>query len=130
MDGPAVTQQLRPPRRTLEERLAVPGEPAAAPSRRHRRLARLASAVLEPVWYWLDLFGPDDHPSNTKVLATAAILTGLAIILALAIGMAIKGTSPDEWYVFLVLGIVGGAAGWDSVKTIAKMRRASRAPPA
>jgi hypothetical protein len=124
-----LTQTFRPtsPRKSMEQRIGLPPQPAAGEpdvERRHRPVARLVSAALEPVWYWLDLYGPDDHPSNTKVMATAAILTGLLLLLVLGLGFVRKGTTPDVEYYGFAAFIIAGAAAWDAQKTRTKTRAA------
>jgi hypothetical protein len=113
----------RPPRKSMRT-AKEPGETDAEAHRSRRAFARLVSFFLEPLWYWADLFGPDDHPSNTKVVATLAILAGLVAVLVLAISFAIRKVPPDlEYYGFATV-IIGGAAGWDTVKTRMKTRAA------
>jgi hypothetical protein len=110
-----------------------PARPPAEP-RSQRRLARLVGALVEPCYYWLDLLGSDDHPSNSKVVATVAIMAGLLLCLVIAGGFVARGESPDvEFYGFAAV-IIGGAAGWDAakmrIKTRAAVDVATNAPPA
>jgi hypothetical protein len=130
MHDPTLTFRPTSSRKSMEARFGLPAAAASSPTaatlptRKDRWFARLVSAVLEPVWYWLDLYGPDDHPSNTKVLATIAILGGLVIILLLTISFVVRKTEPTvEFYGFAGF-IIGGAAAWDSQKTRMKTRAA------
>lgn len=126
-----LTQAFRAvgPRKSIDQRLGLPAKTEATATdpgakRSRRLLARMIGAVLEPVWYWLDLYGPDDHPSNTKVMASAAIITGLLIILAIAISCAVAQKEPTlEFYGFASF-IIAGAAAWDAQKTRTKTRAA------
>jgi hypothetical protein len=97
--------------------------------RSSRFLARLVSAVVEPVWYWLNLFGPDGRPSNSKVIATAAHLGSLVMLLSMGVRYAAQGKDPSESFVLLALGLVGAATGHDLVKALAKAKASAAAPP-
>lgn len=57
------------------------GRQRAPRENRDRLVAQLVSAVLEPIFYWLDLRGPDKLPSNSKVVYLATLVFLLAGIV-------------------------------------------------
>ena len=63
----------------------VSRRPTHTPSR-DKLIAQLVGAVLEPTYFWLDLRGPDQRPSNSKV----AYLATLVVLLAGVVTFGLK----------------------------------------
>ena len=76
-------------------------------SRAVRPVARILSAVIEPVFYWLGLLDPQGHPDNSKVMYTLVVFAATAVVIHLGIEITVV-----TWtYVGLVCAVILGAAG-------------------
>lgn len=92
---------------------------SARPERRtHRGLEKY---LIEPVYFWLDLYGPDGRPSHHKVLTA----WGFFFALAGEVWMLrnTENISDVNWpYVGLVIATLALAMGKDVFKAVLKMK--------
>lgn len=88
-----------------------------------RPLARALSALIEPLWYWLDLLGPDGRPANAKVIYTAAMAVALALVVVLGLRQlqGLKGHLSLE-YVLLVGMVLLAAVSRDAFAKFMRLR--------
>lgn len=54
-------------------------------ARHERPIARLVSALLEPIYYWVDLKGPDGRPSHSKVAYFMVLFTATVVLVLFAL---------------------------------------------
>ena len=82
-------------------------ERRAVASRAVRPVARVISAVVEPLFYWLGLLDPNGHPDNSKIMYTLAVMASLFVTID--IGHDLKDAT---WpFIGLVCAVLLGAAG-------------------
>ena len=80
-------------------------------SRAVRPVARLVSAFVEPLFYWLGMLTPDGHPDNQKVVYTIASVSADALVFVMGV-MLVKRDEDITWpYVGLVVAVLLFAAG-------------------
>jgi hypothetical protein len=76
------------------------------------------------LYKWLDLFGPDGKPSNSKVLATTTQFTLLGTLVVLAA----RAMEVSSGFVAYSLVVAVMPIGLDGLKTLLKLRAGTPAP--
>jgi hypothetical protein len=67
---------------------------------------------LEPIYYWLDLYGPDGRPSHHKVLTALGFLFALGAELVWGKKLVAEQGAGIDWpYVFLVVATLAVPMG-------------------
>lgn len=61
--------------------------------RKSKPLSRLLALLLEPVYYWLDLYGPDNRPSHSKVAYFGTLVVMVAGVVTLGVKEIEQGGS-------------------------------------
>lgn len=89
-------------------------------------ISRAIARILEPMYYWLDLTGPDGRPANSKVLSFIALVVILGGLVWWGFHLA-KAKDPGiDWpFVFLCFGVLAYAGGKDLFKSFLKIRASS-----
>ena len=76
-------------------------------------------AVLYPLLYWLDLTGPDDTPSNSKIMYFLALVVSLFALVLFGVYYRSNG-GLNTGFILYALLVLSFAGGHDLFKTVIK----------
>ena len=76
-----------------------------------RPVARLISAFVEPIFYWLGLLDASGHPDNSKLMYTAASVGADVMVIIMGIQIVQTGKEVTWPFVALVMGVLLFGAG-------------------
>ena len=78
---------------------------------------------MDRIYYWLDLYGRDEKPANSKVLSTLGFLAGLAMVATWGWKLSLPGAAGLTWPFWACLTTVLTLAfGKDAFKSALKIR--------
>lgn len=87
---------------------------------------RLWRYVCAPIFYWLDLLGPDRRPSHSKVTWTVAFAVGISLLVYVTHEILADHDAPTSTELAFLLSyaslMLATAGGLDGFKTWAKTR--------
>lgn len=79
----------------------------------------LFGSILYPFLYWLDLTGPDDTPSNSKIMYFLALVVSLFALVLFGVYYRSSGGLTTGFILYAVL-VLSFAGGHDLFKTVIK----------
>lgn len=106
--------------RVISERQKV--ERRSTASRAVRPVAKIVSAFVEPVFYWLGLLDPQGHPANSKMIYTASACVALFTIYKIGTAQIAKGGQISVEYVALVCIVLLFCASVEAFKKVMASR--------
>jgi len=76
--------------------------------RRNKPIARLLGLVLEPIYWWADLYGHDNRPSHSKVTYAVTLAVMLAATVTLGVREAETGGLSFQYVIFAIATMAYG----------------------